>query len=217
MPQIDIDGTKIDVPDAVAAHLAKAGERLTALEAQAKTAAEESGRVKAAAESEARAKDEAKTRAEMEAAAKKGELDKVMELARAKESKYATATLSRDIRGAIAAHPDVKRTGLDDASRASLTEDLSLLVSQGLTFDLDTGTVRDVNGQAVDLTSRIAAVVAGKPWFAEAKLPGGVGAAAGGVKPPTAGDLKRSAMSAEAKAAFIATHGMPAYQAIPLT
>lgn len=214
MPKLTIDGAEVEVSDAVAAHLSKTTDRLTALEAQAKQSAEEAGRIKAAAEQETRAKEEARLKAEMEAAAKKGELDKVVELARTRESKFAGASLSNALKAAVETHPEVKRTGLDAASRSRITEDLAALIGSGLVFDLDAATVKDSTGQPVDLSARIAKAIAARPWLAEARLPPGTGGTNTSNPPGTTG-ARRSAMSVEDKSAFITKHGQDAYLALP--
>lgn len=214
MPKLTIDGAEVEVSDSVAAHLSKTMERLSALEGQAKQSAEEAGRIKAAAEQEARTKEEARLRAEMETAAKKGELDKVMELAKTREAKFAGSSLSSAIKSAVDAHPEVKRTGLDQAKRTQLIEDLAAQVGAGLIFDLDTASIKDATGQAVDISGRIAQAIAARPWLAEAKLPIGTGGA-NTATVPSAGGPRRSTMSVDEKTNFITQHGQAAYLAIP--
>lgn len=176
MPKISLDGADVEVPEAVAAWLEKATVRMTALEAQSKQAAEEAGRIKASADAATRAKEEALMRSEMESAAKKGELDKVIELSRAREQRFAESSLANVLRAAVRAHPEVKRTGLTQAARDLMTGDLIKAIGDGLAYDIDSAAVKDKTGVLVDVAAKISAAIGERSWMAEAKLPVGTGA-----------------------------------------
>lgn len=212
MPKLSIDGADIEVPDSVALHFSKTAERLAALEAQSKQAAEDAGRIKASADSAARAKEEALLRSEMENAAKKGELDKVIELSRAREQRFAENSLANALRSAAQSHPEVKRTGLTQAARDLMIGDLIKAIGDGMAFDIDSASVKDKTGLPVDVAAKISAAVGERSWMAEAKLPTGTGSTGTGATTNTGTGKTVSkdqydTMTTKEKAAHFATGG----------
>lgn len=207
MPDIEINGAKHDVTEAVAAELAAARARAAELEGEA-------GRMKAEADDKSRAEAAALRERAMDDAAKNGEVQKLKELASAREQQYAAATLGRDVRAAIAAHPDVRQSGLEPAVRQALVGDLAALVGAGLRFDLDSGTHRDAAGKVVDLAAVVAATVAARPWFAEPKLTSGTGS--GDASTPVIASGSKAVLKAAGRHLdYIAAHGHEAWSALP--
>jgi hypothetical protein len=214
MPDIEINGATLAVPEAVAAELQAVRARAATLESEAQARAEEAGRLQAEVAAKARAEAAAQRERAMDDAAKHGEVQKLKELAQAREQQYAAATLARDVRAAIASHPDVRQSGLEPAVRSALLGDLAALVSSGLRFDLDSGTPTDAAGRSVDLAAVIAAAVAARPWFAEPKLAGGTGSGDAST-PVVAGGSKAVLKAAGRHLDYIEAHGHAAWAALP--
>lgn len=166
--KIKIGDVEHDVPDAVGAALDAAGKRLAALETEAKTRAEEAGRLKAEAEAKGRADADLKLRHDVEAAAKKGEFDKALSLANERVTRLGERYRDSALRALLAAHPKLRRSGLDPVTREALISDALTSLAQGARFDIEADKLLiERDGKAVEPQAHVDAFLSARPWMQE--------------------------------------------------
>lgn len=218
MAKLKIGDIEHDVPEAVAAHLQSVSETNAKLSTEARAAAEAIGRAKAETDGRLAAEADAKRKLEQDALIKKGEFDKAIDLERNRVKTVADKFRDAELRSLAASHPKLRKTGLDDAARAALIDDVVSQLRGSASFDLDRGQiVIQANGQPVEPKAHLDAFLTARPYLLEPNTANGSGAdpaQPGGTG--THGTPQRSKMTVTEKSKFVQKHGQDAYFALSL-
>jgi hypothetical protein len=212
MAKINIAGAEVEVPDNVAAHLKSTEERLAKIEADSKANSEALAKAKAEADTKAQAEEQARRKAEQDGHLKKGEFDQALEIERKQTRQVAERFRDSELRGMIASNPNLR-----DDIRESVVSDAVELLRGKADFDFNTGklVIKDNGVPVTDPKAFVDAWIAARPAWIKPNANQGSGADQTKTGSGAGTGLKRSAMSIEDRADFIAKHGKDAYLKIP--
>lgn len=189
MPKITIAGVEHDVTDAVAASINTAAAETAKVLADAKSAIESGAAAKSAAEAKAKEEADAKVRSEVTAAAKAGDFDRALKLSEDRVRGIADSYAADKLAEVVRAHPKLRKTGLDDAARTALINDVVAGLRPAASFDLERRALTiAVDGKPVDPTAHLDAFLTARPHLCEPTVPAGSGAHGSGQRQVATGE-----------------------------